>query len=258
MPERVAETRRPVAQEPARAPGRTPEPVADVWPVHDFAQVPVLQRQPVLEDPALRTRRLAAADAARGAAERIQRALRGGLLWPLEAAEPGGVAFGAPNPRRETFTERATRLRQLAISLGQLASDLEHRILTPERLSTEFPDGASYEPGGPQLRQDLLILYTRWEIERRGGKVDPWLLNTFYIETEPLPTPQAPRAFTTAATEVDLIIVPDVENAPLTYQRVTGFEGRHPKGTLVRTVWEDQFGYFYNRKGRKFYLPGRP
>jgi hypothetical protein len=231
------------------------------FPRHDFAAIPVrpqLQRQHVGEDPALAARRLAAADAARNAAERIQRALRLGLLWALEAPVPGGVVFG-PDGKKETFAERAARLRELAIDLGHFASELEQTMLTPERLSPEFPEAeATYEPGGTQVRKDTLILYARREIER-GRKKDPMFRNTFYIDVEPLPTPQAPRAFTSTATDVGLISVPDPENAPLVFQRVTGFEDPPTKkGARVVTVWEDDFGFFYNRKGRKFYLPGRP
>jgi hypothetical protein len=257
MGERVAETRRPVAQEAARVAERTPEPVADLRPVHDFAQVPVLQRQHVGEDPALAARRLAAADAARSAAERIQRALRLGLLWPMEAQVQGGVIFGGPGGQEETFAKRAARLRQLAIDLGRFASNLEQTMVTPEELSIDFPGDVTFEPGGTQVRKDTLILYARWELERRG-KGDPMMLNTFYIDVEPLPTPQAPRAFTTAATYVDNIVVPDPENAPLVYSRLTQYGGWQKQGARIIPVFEDDFGFYYNRKGRKFYLPGRP
>jgi hypothetical protein len=259
MAERVTEaTWTPAPQEQLHAAGRAVEVVPDVKPVHDFARVPVLQRQDDDEDPTVAARRHAAADAARRAVEKIRKGLSGGYLWPVEAAIEGGVVVGGQGGREETFAEREARLRRLAIDLGQLASELDQTPIAAERLEPTFTTGSSnWDISGPEDWQDVLVLHTRRQAE---AGVDPDLIfeDHWYIETDPVAQRQAPRARSRETSLGIYLIVPDPENAPLTYRVSTGYEGWQEKGAVVVTVWSDDFGYFYYHKGKKIYLPGRP
>jgi hypothetical protein len=265
--ERAVATRPEPAREPAPAAfaAAPAAPLAAVhaagYPRHDFRAIPVrprLQRQPAEEDPAVHARRLAAANGARNAAEHVRRAIARGLLWPGEAATAGGVNLGGPTGWDETTAERQARLRQLTVDLIRLSIDLDTNPITADRLATkwESPGGGSWEITGPQLWQDVLVLYTHWK-EDHGADSAEIFHNHPYIETEPLPTPQVAPVRTPRATDTGIyLIVPDAVNEPLVYQRLTGYEGWR-RGVIV-TVWVDDFGYFYMSQGRKIYLPRRP
>ena len=92
-----------------------------------------------------------------------------------------------------------------------------------------------------------------------GKSLEEAFENIFSIQTAPIPTAAIRRSPVARATETGIyLIVPDPENAPLVYRRLTGYEGWQERGAIV-TVWSDDFGYFYyGGEGRKNYLPGRP
>jgi hypothetical protein len=50
------------------------------------------------------------------------------------------------------------------------------------------------------------------------------------------------------------IIVPDPENQPFVYHRLTQHEPFHGPGVIME-VWHDDFGYYYPYKDQKHYLP---
>jgi len=54
------------------------------------------------------------------------------------------------------------------------------------------------------------------------------------------------------------LLVPDADNAPLVYKRLTGKEGWQKPPAVVVTVWSDDRGYYYNSKRGKVRLPERP
>lgn len=89
-----------------------------------------------------------------------------------------------------------------------------------------------------------------------GQNTDAIWLNSAYISTEPLRTRQvAPARITPRGTPAGAwIVVPDLENAPLDYTPVTGFEEVWGRGPGIMDVWHDDFGYLY--KGH--YVPRSP
>ena len=228
-------------------------------PSHSFSQTPVLQRQPANEDPALRRRRLDAAVAARTAIDRLTQALDRGYLLQGEALTEDGRIEARDEARIESRATRDARLRELITDLRGLVVVLESGPVDPtwfqERI--EVPR-VSYEVGGSQVWQDTAALYLHRN-HAAGESIQEAFDNVFSIQTAPIPTAAIRRSPVARATETGIyLIVPDPENAPLVYRRLTGYEGWQEHGAVV-TVWSDDFGYFYwGGQGRKNYLPGRP
>jgi hypothetical protein len=113
------------------------------------------------------------------------------------------------------------------------------------------------EAQGPQAWQDTLMFYTHRSL---GMGLDSGLIwnNWAYIDTEPIPTPSIRRVPIRSGIGLGInIVVPDPENEPLVYHRLTQFEGWRERGVIME-VWQDDFGYFYTYRGRKHYLPERP
>src|SRR5205823_9766570 len=149
----------------------------------------------------------------------------------------------------QTFAERETHLRRLAAELYQFAAELQETTVTRDRFDRKFSAvGAEFEIAPAGVWQDAQVLYVRWKLDRVTNPDVLQFLSYHYI-SEPLPTPQAPRAAVQHATETSILInVPDPENAPLAYTLVTGYEGQ--KSGYVISVWEDDLGYFYySRRG---------
>jgi hypothetical protein len=157
----------------------------------------------------------------------------------------------------ETYAQREAHLRRLVTELYELAVDLQQTTITASRLERKFSAiGADFEIAPAGVWQDAQVLYVRWKIDRVTNPNVVQFMDYHYI-SEPLPTPQAPRAAVQSATQTGILInVPDPENAPLTYTLVTGYEGQ--KSGFVISVWQDDLGYFYYSTRGKVYLPRKP
>ncbi len=228
-------------------------------PSHSFSQTPVLQRQPANEDPALRRRRLDAAVAARTAIDRLTQALDRGYLLQGEALTDDGRIESRDEARIESRSVREARLRQLIRDLRALVVDLEAGPVDPTWFEPRIELGrVNYNVDGPPVWKDTVALYLHRN-HAAGGSLEEAFENTFSIQTAPIPTAAIRRSPVARATETGIyLIVPDPENAPLVYRRLTQYEGWQERGAIV-TVWSDDFGYFYwGGEGRKNYLPGRP
>ncbi len=82
--------------------------------------------------------------------------------------------------------------------------------------------------------------------------------NIPYIQAPPTPRRAVARVPISRGVKLGIYIhVPDPENEPLVYRRVTGFERLQP-GDVILDVWHDDFGYYYIYKGVEHYLPSRP
>ena len=218
-----------------------------------------LQRQPAHGYPALRRRRLDAAVAARTAIDRLTRALDRGYLLPGEVLIEGDRIEAPDEARVESRTARDERLRQLIRDLRGLVVDLETGPVDPTWFEPRIElERVSYEIGGSQVWQDTVALYLHRHHDA-GRPLDEAWENTFSIQVAPIPTAAVRRSPVARATETGIDpIVPDPENAPLVYRRLTQYEGWQERGAIV-TVWSDDFGYFYwGGERRKNYLPGRP
>lgn len=91
-----------------------------------------------------------------------------------------------------------------------------------------------------------------------GVAPDLFGLNTEYILFLPDPKSVITRAkiSRTGVRTGIYIHVPDPENKPLVYRRLTGKQGWQKRGVILDVV-SDDFGYYYLYKG-KHYLPRRP
>jgi len=113
------------------------------------------------------------------------------------------------------------------------------------------------EAGSTDPSKDTKMFYAH-----RGQALGQYGWNLFgnwsYIGTAPLPIPAVRRAPISRGFSTGIyILVPDPKNAPLVYQRVTGYEGWQSAG-VVMTVWKDDIGYYYHGTDGKIYLPRRP
>lgn len=226
---------------------------------HSFSATPVLQRQPAPEDPDLRRRRLAAATAARTAIERLSRALDRGYLLDGEVLTSDGRIDAIYEARIETRQAREARLRGLIRDLRALVIVLDSGPVGPSWFDPRIEEPTvSYEVGGPEAWQDTAALYLHRQ-QNAGESLAAADENVFSIQTAPIPTPVVARAPVRTGIGTGIyLIVPDPENAPLVYRRLTGYEGWQERGVIVE-VWSDDFGYFYwAGEGRKTYLPERP
>jgi hypothetical protein len=237
---------------------------------HDFSRVPIvesgpveLRRQPAPEPPDIRERRLEAAAGARSALDRIRLALSRGLLWAPDTETPAGDGVDHPFVGlHESWADRQERLRQVVFDMAELASELQRSTLTAERLKPDFEAGGSnwsvVRGAAQQAERDLHVLYIHWQIDR-GADIQLVFENLAYIDADPLPTPQAPRAATRPGVALQVYLhVPDPKNAPLRYHVLTGHEGWQEHGIVVQ-VWSDEFGEYYNASGdRRIYLPEKP
>ena len=193
------------------------------------------------------------------AIDRLTQALDRGYLLQGEALTEDGLIEARDEVRIESRATREARLRVLITDLRGLVVDLESGPVDPtwfqERI--EVPR-VNYEVGGSQVWQDTAALYMHRNYAA-GKSLEVAFDNVFSIQTAPIPTAAIRRSPVARATETGIyLIVPDPDNAPLVYRRLTGYEGWQERGVIV-TVWSDDFGYFYyGGEGRKNYLPGRP
>lgn len=238
-----------IARQPADRPPPVPGPTSTNPAADPLAN----------EDPALRRRRLAVAQAARNASEHIRDALARGLLWKFETITIDGVKHQAA---AETLAVREARFKQLIADLALLSSELLTAPIPPAWLAAEVEfagaDVPIIEAGGP----DAVVKDTKMFYAHRGKALGrpSWLVwrNWFHLDTAPLPTPAVRRRPTSRGVATGIYIhVPDAQHAPLLYRRLTGYDGWQDRGVIV-TVWQDDIGCYYHRGDSKIYLPRRP
>ncbi len=209
------------------------------------------------EDPDHRARRLAVIRLARLAAERLRTALHQGYIWYFETVTRDGVDVA--HGERETFAEREARLRELIGDLIGLARDLESAPIPTAWLDPIVRDSSgSLDIGSYDAQwQDTARFYAHRGVAS-GRTTDLLFINVSYIEKPPIRQRAVGRSPISRGVRMGIYIaVPDPENDPLTYTRVTGFE-RLPGRGVILDVWSDDFGYYYLYEGAKHYLPGRP
>jgi hypothetical protein len=245
-----------------------------ISPVSTAGAQPLVQRQPKgtggvvaqagafdAEDPALQARRLDAIGALRNAVTRLRTGLSSGYLWPFEMQTPTGIdlspLFNQPTP--ETTASRSARLKQLLNDLTQLVSELESAPIPSSWLvvPVTFKGKGTFTAHGPQAWVDAQMFYAQRGAER-GMQMDSATLNTFYIETSPVPTKKTkPQAIMSGVQLGIYIIVPNPEKEPLVYRPLTKHETWNARGEIFE-VWKDDQGYYYVNEGQKHYLPERP
>ncbi len=83
--------------------------------------------------------------------------------------------------------------------------------------------------------------------------------NLFYLNTDPIPSRRVERVVMRSGIGLGIyIVIPDPDNEPLVYHRLTKYEPFFQGKGIIGEVWQDDFGYYYPYKGQKHYLPGRP
>ncbi len=214
------------------------------------------------EDPALRTRRLAAIGSARTAVQRLRRALSQGFIWPFENVTASGV-YAQPIVGlggEETVSNREARLRQLITDLIHMVIELESAPIPSPWLHSAvyYAGGAAIEASSFSLEyQDTLMFYAHRAVGR-GQSGDLAWPNWFYINTDPIPTRRIAPVRSPAGQSTGIFIhLDDPINEPLVYRRVTGGEGSTFPGYDAE-VFRDEFGYYYIYRRTRHYLPGRP
>ncbi len=213
------------------------------------------------EDPAMQSRRLAAILEIRRTVERLATALSRGYIWSFERVTPGGITQSHMEGEEETMARRNARLERLIADLLRTAIRLESAPIPTEWLdpTPEYPGSGEYniESEGNQPLTDTQVFYTH-NILAQGRNHELLWHNVFYIWYEPIPAPAVSRVPMREGVATGInIVVPDPENEPLVYHRLTQYEGFRGSGVIVE-VMQDRFGYYYNYRSQKHYLPRRP
>lgn|GEM_PF-2076251 len=210
------------------------------------------------EDPALRTRRRAAIRKARSVYRRLLGALSRGYIWRHEEIRRSGI-YLLHMDEIEAIADRASRLRGIVGAMILMVRELETAPIPQDWLAASVSGTAgSLTAGAPdQAMTDVLMFYSH-RARQRGLNLDQIHNNLAYIMSTPNPS----RAITPALRSRGIptginIQVPDPDNEPLVYRRVTGFERMRPVGVIVE-VMHDSFGYYYMYRSRQHYLPERP
>ena len=194
---------------------------------------------------------------ARLASERLRNALHRGYIWYFETVRSGGVDVA--HGERETLAQREARLRALISDLIGLVRDLESGPIPTSWLDPMVRDSSgSLDIGSPDAEwQDTTRFYAHRGVAS-GRSTDLLFINIPYIGRLPTRQRAVTRSLMSRGVNTGIYIaVPDPENDPLTYTRVTGFETLPRRGVIL-DVWNDDFGYFYRYGGAKRYLSGRP
>jgi hypothetical protein len=111
---------------------------------------------------------------------------------------------------------------------------------------------------GPEW-EDPLRFFSNWQLEQ-GQDAGILTINLTYIPDPPQTTrtPGIPRVPISSGVSAGIwIVVPDPDNKPLEYHRLSSHEVWNGPGEIIE-VWHDDSGYYYNNKGQKHYLPERP
>lgn len=213
------------------------------------------------EDPAMQSRRLAAIREIRRTVERLTTALSRGYIWSFERVTPGGITQSHMEGEEETMARRNARLRKLITDLLMTVTRLESAPIPTEWLdpTPEYPGSGEHiiDSEGNQPLTDTQVFYTHNILAQGRNPELPWH-NVFYIWYEPIPTPAVSRVPIREGVATGInIVVPNPENEPLVYHRLTQYEGFRGSGVIV-DVMQDRFGYYYNYRSQKHYLPRRP
>ena len=224
------------------------------------------------EDPALRTRRLEAASRLRVSIGRFRSALSGGLQWGFERISPQGNQMTVGNTAiTEPMANRQSRLTALLRDMVQLTIVLESGPIPAAWLNPQVSipagtfEGASVIGAsltnfgsGPEW-EDPLRFFANWQVGR-GQDSGALNINLFYIPDPPLAgrTAAIPRVAMQGGINLGIyIVVPDVDNQPMQYRRLTSTEAWPAAGTIFE-IWHDSIGYYYLNNMERHYLPGRP
>jgi hypothetical protein len=160
----------------------------------------------------------------------------------------------------ETISRRERRLRELVNDLIRTVIVLESGLIPAEWLEPVVRSGsASLEAGSVSdpAWTDAVMFYAHYA-NGLGRSQDLLYNNISYIAYAPDIRPSVSPARMVRGVPTGINIhVPDPENEPLVYQRVTGFE-RLERGGVILEVWHDSFGYYYLYRGERHDLPREP
>lgn len=201
-----------------------------------------------------------------------------GLVRRVEVeAERSGAAgvvvppntLGTADETFQTYAERDARLRRIIRNLMAMGRRYRTTAL-PSMLppATEAEDGSfgtTIETGGgntasysgltsawPEL-QAAYELY-RMEIGETG---EEFALDWYYLDPAPVIDTGAARGARRMGRGVPsgaYMVVPDIENDPLRYWRLTGFDPI-PRGSVIVEFWHDDFGYYYTHRDQRIDVP---
>ena len=210
------------------------------------------------EDPALRIRRFAAIRKARVVISRLVGALSRGYIWRVESVGSGGIYLRHMGVV-ESVARREARLRNLIGAMILLVRELETAPIPSAWLAPSVSAQTGTLTAGsardPALT-DLLMFYAH-RGSQMGRSNDLLYNNIAYIMDAPGTTRAVSRAAVSRGIATGIYIhVPDPENEPMVYRRLTGREG-WPQSGVSLDVMHDSFGYYYVYRGRKHYLPAR-
>jgi hypothetical protein len=201
-------------------------------------------------DPRLREVRMQMAGAVRAGIAKVARALGQGLLWPREAPSGNGAIYtassldGDPRPRVvESGEQRETRLRRLIDDMAATLHHLQGTLPLPPDVEWQALWNAR-EVGNAQTRASELL---EW-LQRQRNRATPYYNTTIALFRDPIPAPAIARVRLRSAIATGFwLVVPDPDRRPMDFSCLTGFQEK--RGVIV-DVQEDEFGCFYNWKGR--------
>jgi hypothetical protein len=211
-----------------------------------------LQRQPAAgEDPDLKARRIAAANAARIAIDRVRLALQRGYLFEGEEFEDDLIR--TLDDELESPPERQARLRRLASDLHDLLVQLDAGPVPDSWFEEQTEQGKLSVGVHDGEWQDVSALYLHRQVSL-GRDLEASSKNVFYIRTEPVPEKRTKGAAIAGGIQTGrFVVVPDAENDPLRVYSVSP-STTTTEGEIVE-LWHDDLGYYYLYGGRKIYLP---
>jgi hypothetical protein len=231
----------------------------------------VRRQQAPAEDPAARARRMRAISGARTAIDNLRLGLTRGYRWGFERVTPTGVAFTIDVVNvDESAAAREARLTRLVADLIAMVAELERGPAPAAWLDPTLrrPVGTGFgvktvaatatTTGLDPEFEDTGMFYNQRAI---GQGLDSNIIavNTFYIDTAPIPVRERPlpRLVEGGVQTGIYIVVEHPDTDPMNYHRLTATENWPAAGTIFE-VWHDRFGYYYLHRGQKHYLPERP
>ena len=160
----------------------------------------------------------------------------------------------------ETISNRERRLRELVNDLIQTVIALESAPISAAWLDPIVRSGSGFLEAASisdPAWTDAVMFYAHHG-NGLGCSLNLLYSNIVYI----MYAPNVRRTISPAVIARGIrtginIHIPDPENEPLVYQRVTGFERLEERGVILE-VWHDSFGYYYLYRGVRHDLPGEP
>ncbi|HTQ29772.1 MAG TPA: DUF4157 domain-containing protein [Opitutaceae bacterium] len=233
------------------------------------------------ETPAERTRRQTLLQSISNATNTLIRLLQTSGLMNFETATTrngvDGVVYiplGANSP----FASYADRNAQIRRIIGNLqAMGTQYRTTpvpgsftppTPTPSTGGYMSSVPYPPGGKMSGvnfqssnaawADLQAAYERNLLSQglNTGQ-SPYDRDWFYLDPTATVAPGAARGVQQlrAGTQTGIyVVVPDIENEPLRYWRLTG-SSPTPRGSTTVELWVDQLGYYYMYRGQRISVP---